>query len=390
MDGAGVRLCEVGPGAVRALHPAPTVRADPALADAALQAIGEPLALLGERPVDTAQLWQRVLEPLLAGHSEVVLVHPSWWSPGLVDTVVTAAAGLTAAVHARPRYRLLHRGTAFVEIGPDTVVVGGDDDVAGAETRCMAVDEVVDAVLARLPGRGPLNIDAPAGVPGADALATLIARRQRADGRPVRRLGDSHLIAAARAAAPVAPPASPGPPPRRRTSNARNAVAAGAGLALLATVAAGMATTRETGYPTTELVEGRVAMQVPADWPVRRVTDGPGSARVEVTSPTDAEVVLHLTQSPSPTTDLAATAAALRTAAEDQPAGVFVDFNPDDHRAGRPAVTYRERRESHDIDWSVVIAGSTRIAIGCQSAPGRRAGIERACEQAIASAREIG
>ena len=101
-------------------------------------------------------------------------------------------------------------------------------------------------------------------------------------------------------------------------------------------------------------------------------------------------MILHITQSRVPTADLAATADTLRSAVEVQPPGVFVDFNPDDRRAGRPAVTYREVRPGHDIHWAVVVAGRMRISIGCQSAPGQAEHIEAACEQAIRSAREIG
>ena len=83
----------------------------------------------------------------------------------------------------------------------------------------------------------------------------------------------------------------------------------------------------------------------------------------------DPGAILHITQSRVPTADLAATADALRSAAAAQPPGVFVDFRPDDRRAGRPAVTYREVRPGHDIRWTVVVAGRVRISIGCQSTP---------------------
>mgnify|MGYP007130766823 CR=1 FL=1 len=53
-------------------------------------------------------------------------------------------------------------------------------------------------------------------------------------------------------------------------------------------------------------------MRVPADWTVRRVTDGPGSARVEITAPDDPGAALYLTQSPVPDPDPAVTATALR------------------------------------------------------------------------------
>ncbi len=42
--------------------------------------------------------------------------------------------------------------------------------------------------------------------------------------------------------------------------------------------------------PTTFLVEGAVALTIPADWTTARVLAGPGSARVQVTSPIDPEL----------------------------------------------------------------------------------------------------
>jgi type VII secretion-associated protein (TIGR03931 family) len=79
----------------------------------------------------------------------------------------------------------------------------------------------------------------------------------------------------------------------------------------------------------------------------------------------------------------------LRQAVAEQPRGVFVEFNPTDRRGGRPAVTYREVRVGRDIRWAVVLDGSTRISVGCQSAPGREDTVARACEKAIESAHEL-
>src|SRR5262245_16772083 len=55
-----------------------------------------------------------------------------------------------------------------------------------------------------------------------------------------------------------------------------------------------------TRSPTTRLVEGRVVVEVPSTWTARRITAGPGSARVQVTSPTDPQSALHVTQSRVP------------------------------------------------------------------------------------------
>ena len=142
--------------------------------------------------------------------------------------------------------------------------------------------------------------------------------------------------------------------------------------------------------PTTFLVEGRVALTVPADWQTQRVVTGPGSARVQVNSPSDPEVALHITQSPIPDEMLSATADQLRRAIDTEPAGVFVDFNPSGVTAGRPAVTYRELRASHHVRWTVLVDGSVRISVGCQSRPGGEGAVRNACEQAVRSARAIG
>ncbi len=101
-------------------------------------------------------------------------------------------------------------------------------------------------------------------------------------------------------------------------------------------------------------------------------------------------MALHVTQSYTPEETLDGAAQVLRRALAKEPAGTFVDFNPADQHAGRSAVTYREVRAGRDVRWSVVVDGSTRISIGCQSAPGREDAINRVCDEAIRSAREVG
>jgi len=142
--------------------------------------------------------------------------------------------------------------------------------------------------------------------------------------------------------------------------------------------------------PTTFLVEGRVAVSVPAAWSTQRVINGPGSARVQVTSPTDPEVALHITQSPVAGETLRATADRLKRAIGAEPPGVFVDFDPSGTSAGRPAVTYREVRAGHHVRWTVLLDGPVRISIGCQSPPGGEDAVRDACEQAVRSAHAVG
>jgi type VII secretion-associated protein (TIGR03931 family) len=144
------------------------------------------------------------------------------------------------------------------------------------------------------------------------------------------------------------------------------------------------------GMPVTLLVEGRVGVKVPVQWTVQRITSGPGSARVQVVSPSDVDVVVHITQSSIPSHQtLPMVADTLRTALAEEPAGVFVDFNPADRRADKPAVTYRENRADRQVAWTVLVDDDVRIAIGCQSAPRREELVRDACDQAIQSAHAV-
>jgi type VII secretion-associated protein (TIGR03931 family) len=145
----------------------------------------------------------------------------------------------------------------------------------------------------------------------------------------------------------------------------------------------------EGGVPTTFLVEGRVALEVPVQWPTQRVVAGPGSARVQVTSPSDPEMSLHVTQSRVALESLSATADSLKQAIDAEPTGVFVDFNPIGNVAGRPAVTYREVRSAHDIRWTVLVDKAIRISIGCQSRHGHEDAMRQVCELAVRSARAL-
>src|SRR5581483_5028306 len=98
------------------------------------------------------------------------------------------------------------------------------------------------------------------------------------------------------------------------------------------------ATRANDPLPTMYFVEGHVVLEIPAQWPTRRVVTGPGSARVQITSPTDPEVALHVTQSRVALPGLDATAEFLKSAIDAAPVGVFVDFNPAARSAGHAVV----------------------------------------------------
>jgi len=140
----------------------------------------------------------------------------------------------------------------------------------------------------------------------------------------------------------------------------------------------------------TTVVEGRVAVQFPRSWSVARVTGGPGSPRLQASSPAEPDLAVHVTQSFSPQSTLPQTAAVLSRVIAEQPGGVFVDFDAEATVGDLSAVSYREIRPGRVIEWMVLLVGSTRLAVGCQSPPGRAGEVRPICVQAATSARENG
>jgi type VII secretion-associated protein (TIGR03931 family) len=392
---------------------------------AALDAIDDPVALVDGRPVAVDSLWRDTLRSLDCGHREgVLVVHPSWWPASRVGVVTAAAKTLADDVLARPRSWLLTRASpdaapetppenkVVVEIAERLVVVSGappHHQVAAVPRRTEPhllvelAEEVAGAIAPMTRGTtAVVLIDAPSTVCGAPALATLIAGavRDGGSGPTVVKIDDTRLPRAARLAlkalsahgAASEPAAGAG---GVRSLDRRLAGLAAAGVMLVLAVPAVAAVGRHgvsaaEKVPTTFLVEGRVALTVPANWPTQRVISGPGSARVQATSPSDPEVALHITQSPVPGETLSGTAEWLKRAIDAEPAGVFVDFNPSSISAGRPAVTYREVRARHHVRWTVLLDGAVRISVGCQSRPGAEDAVRDVCEQAVRSAHAVG
>jgi type VII secretion-associated protein (TIGR03931 family) len=404
-------VIEAGPGAVRRLCCSTEAVADIESADAALEAIDDTMTLVDEQPVAVAELWHSVLKSLACPGRQtpetVLVVYPSWWSESRVDVVATGARTITENVVTRARSELLapaEPATAakvVVEIATGLVAITTAATIA--EPRIGPPQQVAEAVVRRIVAltRGEaaaVIIDGPASISGAVALVAVIAERLRsaAPDAHVQVIGDARLVRLAAPAPPVKiEPAHPEPARPQRVP----ALTAFGVVAVLACAVLGAGIYSRQGTPAPEvigstfLVEGRVALQVPAQWAVQRITVGPGSARVQVISPSDPQTVLHVTQSPVPVAALSATAETLQRALEranaTEPAGVFVDFNPAGHAADRPAVTYREVRQAHHIDWVVLVDGGVRISIGCQSRPGAADAIRAVCEQAVRSARTV-
>lgn len=413
-------ILEAGPGAIRRLCCGTSKVAGEDTTEIvreALGAIDDPLALVGGRPVAVDSLWRAALRSLRCGDGRelqgLVVVHPSWWPSARVGVVTAAAKALAGDVLTRPRSWLLTRAsdagaeaTVVVEIAERLVVIIGAE-IAGIPRTAQphpVVEQVAHIIAGMARHTSPVVvIDAPSTVTGAPALAALIAGAVRGSGRTAVEIGDARLAGLARSALSV-----PDSPPEQRigvddarTRRRTTSSLAGAAvvltvvpLAISAAVPAGRhgvsPPVAVRTAPTTFLVEGRVALAVPAYWPEQRVVTGPGSARVQVSSPSDPELALHITQSPVAGETLSRTAERLKRAIDAEPAGVFVDFDPSATSAGRPAVTYREVRATHHVRWTVLLDGPVRISVGCQSRPGDEEAIREACEQAIHSAHAIG
>lgn len=393
-------VIEAGPTTIRQLSGGETTLGDPEVVTAALDGIDDPVALVDGRPVDVDELWCAALRSLGCQRcTRLMLIHPSWWSTSRVERVGAAAHAVADRVVLRPRSWLLARAVqapqqvVVVEIADRIVVATGA--VLAAEPRHGQPQAVAEAAIRAIAATAPepgaaVLIDVPLGLGGAGELAEIIAGRLRAGAdRRVLVLDEGGLRRLATAAdVDDEPPPCDNASPRRRRALLLLAlpVAAAVGVHPWGRPAAPLS----GRTPTTFLVEGRVAVEVPAQWPVQRIIAGPGSARVQVTSPSDTQVALHVTQSPVTDQTLAGAAESLKQAIDAEPPGVFIDFNPAGSSAGRPAVTYREVRAGHDIRWAVVVDRAVRIAIGCQARPGEDDAVRDACTVAVRSARALG
>ena len=382
-------VVEIGPGTIRGAHDA-----HPEMISVALDYVDDDIALLADRPVAVQEVWDDLMSAVVGPNVDTaVLVCPAWWSSARLERARQAAHSAAMDVVVLERIALLRQGTpaedTVIEIAPDIVVVTTLGTIAAVVPRGEEPVATAGAVVMAVGVPAGVLVDAPATVSGADALASMIMSGLRANGVPVRILDDDWVRRAATTQ-------STDVVVEGRFRHRRPLAVLSGVLATLA-VAGGFVAVQGSGsgshvdnVPMTLLVEGRVGVMVPATWTPRRITSGPGSARVQVVSPADGDIALHITQSlvPFPST-LGQTADSLRTAMAEDVAGVFVEFNPSDHRADRSAVTYREIRQERRIEWAVVVDGAVRIAVGCQSTLGREHLIREACDRAIRSAHAV-
>ncbi|BBX48272.1 type VII secretion-associated protein [Mycobacterium cookii] len=373
--------------------------ADVELERVAFESLDDAVALVDLRPVTVESLWRSVLESLKCGDADsVTVIYPSWWTPRRVGVIRTAAEVLGDKAVMKPRSWLLDQAStsavATVEIADGFVVVSGSTVVAETRRREQraVVEAVVSAVL-RMATIDTIVIDAPRTVCGAGTLSALIAEELRAaGGMTVLEIGDMELRKLAAGIVPSDASDDDGASEgagRRRWQLALMVPIVSAVLGVGVAVHRPTPPTVQDVVPTTVVVEGHVALEVPSGWPVRRVVAGPGSARLQISSPSDPEVALHVTQSKVALAGLDATAEFLKSAIDSAPAGVFVDFNPAGQNAGRPVVTYREVRSGHDVRWTVWVDKAIRISIGCQSRHGLGAATSSECDRAVRSARAV-
>lgn len=396
-------VIEAGPNTIRQLCCGDGEVTDGEVIRAALDGIDDPAVLVELRPVSVDSLWREALRSVHSGRPElVIVVHPSWWATTRVDRVRTAAEVLADDIEMRPRSWLLARAAAphmavVVEIVDQFVVVTGEAVVAERRRDPQrTADAIVQSIVEMAAdATAVVVIDAPGTVDGANGLATMIADGVRAcDAMKVVLVEDAALRELGAAAVPSEDAACESPS-TDAADGGRRGHRIIAVVILLVTVVLAVGALHHHPVapveraPTTFLVEGRVALEVPAQWPMQRVIAGPGSARVQVTSPSDPEVALHVTQSRVAAATLDDAAESLKQAIDAEPPGVFVDFNPAGRSAGRPAVTYREVRAGHDIRWTVLLDRAVRISIGCQSRPGHDDVVRDVCEQAVRTARTL-
>jgi type VII secretion-associated protein (TIGR03931 family) len=356
----------------------------------ALQSIDDDLAVVDEQAVAVQDLWRDVMRAMIGDADGATLVLPTWWSKARAGRVHTAALSVTPAISVLRRADVLSDGYAtLLEVAEELVVIstasgrmtavartGGDADIAAVASAVGPVKQVL--------------VDAPADM---TLFAATVADHLRRDGVTVSLVREGAVRSAAvraESSAPGSAGIAEAPVTRRRRTVA---VVIGLGSAVVlcgaAVLRGGGSDTGAAVTPVSLLVEGRMGVMVPATWTVQRVTSGPGSARVQLLSSTDADVALHLTHTAGVPADQASTAEVIRIALRAEPDGAFVDFNPSDTRAGRPAVTYREIRERRQVAWAVVLDDTVRIAIGCQSAPDRELAVRDVCDRAIRSAHAI-
>jgi type VII secretion-associated protein (TIGR03931 family) len=382
-------LLEVGPAAVRRLSPGPVCAADPSLVRSALFGIDDEVVLYEDRPTKVDWLLRRIFGGLVNGDCEsLTLLFPSDWWESRIVRVVASAELIVKHVVALHRAHFVYECTSartIVELGLEHLTISRDGEVVQVIPRSLLPTQS----LSGHEWASPVHLDVPPDSATTTELAELRGK-VAATGRLDASVNVEEAVFHWQQTSSV--------PIRSvwRTIAAR-AVAltvAVAGMAAVVIVGTG-----ESEQPLkldggVELVEGRVAVQVPSGWHAERISAGPGSKRVQVSAsemnaPDRDGLALHITQAYTPGQELSGAAEALWQLTATNPDSAFTAFTGRDDSFGRPTITYREVRPSRVVRWHIVIDGSTRIGIGCQSRLGRESDVDQVCGAAVRSAREL-
>jgi type VII secretion-associated protein (TIGR03931 family) len=329
-------VVEVGPAIVRGPN-----HADAEWVSAGIDGIDDELILIDDRPVEVADVWRTVMHDVVGGSAEtIVIVCPTWWSSSRVERVRDAASTVANDVVVLRRAQALRDGQSD---RPLTVV-----EIARSSWSCRRLEAICRCWRVETRKRFGQDADAdggcgrqPRGRRGACPLAAAIADRLRANGVAVT-IADQDWVWRG---AEVRPPQEEARCPEARppTNRSGRATAVLTGTLVSAAVLCGGFAGRDDAHPSaanvpmTLLIEGRVGVMVPAQWVVERVTSGPGSARVQVVSPNDPDIAVHVTQSSlAPHQSHEQVAESMRSALSHEPDGVFVEFNPSDRQPTSP------------------------------------------------------
>ena len=143
-------------------------------ATAALEALDDPVALIGDHAVGVDALLATVIaEALGPAPAAVTVVHPSWWTARRVRRVRAAASAAVASVTVLSRSEMVRRGhcggpvvgdPVVIEIAGDLIAVCGRGRVR-LFARCDTAG--ITSLAAHLAGETTVVIDTPNSVPGA-------------------------------------------------------------------------------------------------------------------------------------------------------------------------------------------------------------------------------
>ena len=129
--------------------------------------VHDDIALIDERPVSVAELWQEVLGTTVGDAVDgVLLVCPAWWSSSRIDRVCDAARAVATNVDVLQRRLVLREGLAdrlatVVEIAAEFVVISSPDGGVAIVVRRDGPAVVAERVARRAPSSSAIETAMP-------------------------------------------------------------------------------------------------------------------------------------------------------------------------------------------------------------------------------------